>query len=618
MGILDWFKRNGDGSDQTASTLSTPLARPKLERFNSETIDAKLAQRGIATVVSAAEVAAKNRVVKAEWTDRMQDPVESLIASECEAFAKQNASNTETLLRGYLDAAGKLRVPDVGSSLEYYLEETRRRWESGETLIKESKESETSLKDLKGEYRDCYARYEQLKRELRNFRKQHGLLRKARATTWQRQVLFWGIFFVLFAVETFLNAQFFEDYSDGGLLGGWVNALVISMVNVLISTLIGMKVAPRALYGPGVIDRLWSIPVFALYVCVIVLFNFGAGHYRALLGASLPSSVAQQAAFDQLVNAPFELSGLASLLLVLFGLFTAVVAWIDGYVMWDEPFPTYGDKVRALNQSYLDALDCNKEIVDCGSNVVSEVIGSIAAAGGKVDAAIRECSSIEQDIAEMQNTALLNEKEINSYHEQLTHLFRNTVTKFIHVDDKPPQFFSAGIPRISDRVSNIDFPGAKQSLAERKTHLGSLHAILGALEQNSKPDLSGEVQRLADRFFFDVAPYYMVILLKGQKHGCAIKIEWRHLDTFLDLRYELSFEDVARGAALLRLPRTRVAGKREDVESARASDEALGVTLEVDTWPPKTDEGNRCFPNALSKGIQGKDVGIPQLLNQNS
>jgi len=589
-----------------------------LERFNSEKINAKLAQRGIATVGSAAEAAAKNRVVKAEWTDRMQDPVESLIASECEASATQNASNTEILLKGHLDAAGKLKVPDVGSSLEYYLGETRRSWESGETLITQNKESETSLKDLKAEYRDRYAGYEQLKRELRNFRKQHGLLRKARAKTWQHQVLFWGIFFVLFAVETFLNATFFEDYSDGGLLGGWVNALVISMVNVFLSTLIGMKVAPRALYGPGVIDRLWSIPIFAIYVCVIVLFNFGAGHYRALLGASLPSSVAQQAAFDQLVNAPFELSGLASLLLVAFGIFTAVVAWIDGYVMWDEPFPTYGDKVRALNRSYLESLDCNKAIVDCGSNVVSEVIGSIAAAGGKVDAAIIECSSIEEDIGDLENTALLNEKEINRCHEQLTYTYRTTVTKFIHVDDKPPQFFSAGIPRISDLIFKIDFPGAKQSLAERKTHLESLHSILDALEQDSKPDLSGEVQRLADRFFLDVAPYYMVILLKGQKHGCALRIEWRHLDTFLDLRYELSFEDVARGAALLRLPRTRVAGKREDVESARASDEALGQTLEVDTWPPKTDQGNKCFPNALSTGIQGKDVGIPTLLAQDS
>lgn len=77
------------------------------------------------------------------------------------------------------------------------------------------------------------------KAELEAFRIEHGLSREAHFPTGARTYLSYVILMALIVVEAVLNARFFAQGLDSGLLGGFAEAGIMAGINVVIAFLIG-------------------------------------------------------------------------------------------------------------------------------------------------------------------------------------------------------------------------------------------------------------------------------------------------------------------------------------------------------------------------------------------
>jgi len=181
------------------------------------------------------------------------------------------------------------------------------------------------------------------RRDLRMFVREHHLNREPRypESPW----LTVGIAALLVVAESWANSGFFAGSSFLGILGGFLQAVAISVVNVISGFAAGFfglrwfhhrRLVPRTAGGTG----LALLAVFALS------FNAAVSHYRDLANIG---SVTGTELVSGLLRHPLDLT-LPSLALFATGL----LAW--GLALWkgfrlDDAYPGYGDIHRRFRLS---------------------------------------------------------------------------------------------------------------------------------------------------------------------------------------------------------------------------------------------------------------------------
>jgi hypothetical protein len=160
-----------------------------------------------------------------------------------------------------------------------------------------------------------------------------------------------SIVILLLLIETFFNGVvFFSKGHELGYLGGVIEALLISGINVGVSFLFGWKVLPYINHKKR--PRKYAALIFFLiYLFLIFSFNLLVSHYRI---AFMENSVsATTSAFESFLAAPFRISDFQSLLLIGLGMLFFIFAAIDGY-KFDDPYPNYGNLYRKKQRSEED------------------------------------------------------------------------------------------------------------------------------------------------------------------------------------------------------------------------------------------------------------------------
>jgi hypothetical protein len=117
---------------------------------------------------------------------------------------------------------------------------------------------------------------------LNAFRVRLNVNRPAHYPEWR--VMHWAIVVVLFFVESVANAQFFSKASTFGLLGGFLQAAIISATNIGVGLLAGMQVLPwRHMREMTRKPTTFASAVAILMGFFLFLFNLATAHYRVLL-----------------------------------------------------------------------------------------------------------------------------------------------------------------------------------------------------------------------------------------------------------------------------------------------------------------------------------------------
>lgn len=178
--------------------------------------------------------------------------------------------------------------------------------------------------------------------ELEQFRERNGLTREAAVSTASLRFLKYALLVITVVGEGVLNAGFFAQGLDTGLLGGFAYAALLALLNVMVAFFFGAKLvrfvchrnAKWRVFG-------WISAISAMGV--MLLIGLGIGHVRDSLTSGDVEPL--RAALASLQSVPFVLKDVLSWTLVGVTLIFGIGALLNGF-FFDDPYPGYGPLTR--------------------------------------------------------------------------------------------------------------------------------------------------------------------------------------------------------------------------------------------------------------------------------
>ena len=196
------------------------------------------------------------------------------------------------------------------------------------------------------------ARIEERKelRDLKLFKEQNNLRRLARYPS--SRIWYISIIFVCWLVESLGNAFYFSLGSSLGLLGGYIQAMGISVINIAVSFAAG-RIAIPYMHHINWVKKIIGGFFLGLWIGAISISHLLVAHYRDLL--LIDPENAMTRVWEKFYAAPFRFESMDSWFVLMLGLVIAIVALIEGY-KFDDPYPGYGKKARDYAKK-LEALE---------------------------------------------------------------------------------------------------------------------------------------------------------------------------------------------------------------------------------------------------------------------
>jgi len=204
---------------------------------------------------------------------------------------------------------------------------------------------ETRLANPEENVQQCYE-------FLMDFRKKHRLIRAAeeRSSTarWVALVMLMLLF------ESVLNGYLFAQKNELGLLGGAMAAVLISLANVGLSSILGYY--SRFINSVKFLSKLWGLILTLAWIGMVAAFNLAVAHFRDAVQIIGDWSVAANTATETLIEAPLGIASIESWLLIVLGCLISLLAFMKAYYA-DDPYPRYGKYVRMLIDARMEYTD---------------------------------------------------------------------------------------------------------------------------------------------------------------------------------------------------------------------------------------------------------------------
>ena len=190
--------------------------------------------------------------------------------------------------------------------------------------------------------------------DLERFKKDNGLTREPRYKS--SYVATIAIIMTFLVIETALNSTLLAKASDLGLVGGMAQAVIISLINIILGFSLGFLVYPRTNQKKKYSTLIWKM-MLILGCLVVLIFNLLIGHYREALVLDPESSTFQ--AITSFTSGVFDLSDIESIFLVFIGIIVAGVSYWKGSTQ-NDPYFEYTTYAKALDTA-VEELEDEKE-----------------------------------------------------------------------------------------------------------------------------------------------------------------------------------------------------------------------------------------------------------------
>lgn len=317
-----------------------------------------------------------------------------------------------------------------------------------------------------------------LEMELRAFKLRNALERDANSPAVTLRILLAIGLVALVLIEGLLNAFFFAQGLDSGILGGWVHAGAFSFVNILAAYAWGRHAIPNLHHVSGT-RRLLGAAGIVLGLVVAVAIGLLLAHFRDALTQGTDD--AARVALRSFTEHPFLLQELYSIVLFGVSVVFAFLAALDAY-RFDDPYPGYGSAARRLS-SAID--DCGVELDDLRSSLealkdvsVRDVDHALSSAETRVHR-LHECIESKRATKDRLENAL---RDAANCADALLRYFRdeNRMARSAAV----PRYFNEP-PALSeiDRLA-FDFEADRQRLVEQQQKLARLRDEAAAVKAN--------------------------------------------------------------------------------------------------------------------------------------
>ena len=217
----------------------------------------------------------------------------------------------------------------------------------------------------------------------------------------------------LFVVgESYMNAAFFQEFMDYGLIGGLSIALVVSLVNVTVGFATGYYAFKNARHVK-VTRRTIGVLAAIVLVIVIVISHILIGRVRSVLEMSATGLFVD---VTKLKLSDIFSSGadwtLTSALLVGVGWFSAGISIFDGFQLTGDSYPGYGAVTKARE-------DAARAFSTAKDKLFNETQAAIDRAKARIDALVAQ---IESDLVRYTNIIHTFRATIRLYEENATQI----------------------------------------------------------------------------------------------------------------------------------------------------------------------------------------------------
>ncbi len=228
------------------------------------------------------------------------------------------------------------------------------------------------------------AEYNEAERDLKKFRQRHRLSRVAEYPT--SQVAHWLWVPVAGIIESFASANLLGSVSRGGIIEGWMVAIVLTIVNIMLG--IGAGLSWRRTHydwGFAKFRKLGAYVVGMFCTALALVWNNVAGHVRDIYvlaentGTLEAPDEAFATAWSTMIEHPLPWESLASAGLALVGVAVFALTAYKAYTA-DDRFPGYGAKhrkVRDLHGRYQDDLNNERKRLESTRNEANTAIAEI-------------------------------------------------------------------------------------------------------------------------------------------------------------------------------------------------------------------------------------------------
>ncbi|NDP47496.1 MAG: hypothetical protein GZ085_03725 [Sulfuriferula multivorans] len=311
------------------------------------------------------------------------------------------------------------------------------------------------------------AEKDQARRDLNAFRGTH----KGRpniASYPDSNVLHFGIVFLCLVAEGIANAYFFSDNSLG-LIGGFLEALLISLANVVASFMAGW-LCLREINHKSTVRKALGLIGFMVIVVFLVFLHLASAQYREALQRSGDVEFFTSLAFN-----PSTLQDMQSFLLMGIGAVISLFAMYKGYT-FDDPYPGYGKVYRIWK-------DRNDKVSEAQLNYTREVNAAYNVAVQAVDAISAKLDSKMGSLKDFEAEMSTYFACVDSYYSQAQGAASALITAFrggVETSWGTSGTFPVPLDLLNSKLQPIDPSQLKNDVKARLNQL--LDAILASRE----------------------------------------------------------------------------------------------------------------------------------------
>lgn len=197
-------------------------------------------------------------------------------------------------------------------------------------------------------------------------------------------------------LETILNGSFFAMGSELGLVGGVIEALVLSILNIALAMVLGLFGLRYAQHS-GVMWKITGVVVTAAAFVLVIALNLLIAHYREafVLAAGGAQGVDFASVLSRVATAPWSIREATSWMLGALGIVLNFVAAWKIYGIFD-PYPGFGKIAKRLEDAAGKYSDRQRDVIqvlsdhrDAAHEEMNQIIDAVSARRHEFEVALR-------------------------------------------------------------------------------------------------------------------------------------------------------------------------------------------------------------------------------------
>jgi hypothetical protein len=341
------------------------------------------------------------------------------------------------------------------------------------------------------------------------FREHHGIMEDAKYP--ESLLHHFGVVAVVFFCEAIANAYFYRN--QGGLLGGFLVAVIISGLNLAVALALGW--AFRYTNLSGLLDRLKGWGALAVFLVLTILFGALFASFRSEYQLLTDPGDPQQliTAFGKawplalgIFTFNFHFIDIFSFLLFWVSLLLSFVAFWKGYTS-DDKYPGYSDKDRSLKAAIVAQQEAE-------NSLRSSLAGQLERVQRDVEATIQEPRNLLDALAgkdatlqQVRNEMLLRTNRISADFQMVLNTYRqaNIAVRTI----APPPYFQH-TPELVARAPSGPYEAVRGQLSTLTERVRSSQEHLKSLLAEKKR----QAQQLSSEVLNSAYPRYLAEVRK--------------------------------------------------------------------------------------------------------